>query len=207
MKLNIESYHFEELVKRGYSLDLFFLLKLINEKRDISSLLQSAKINNLYATLKRKELITENEDKITTLGQDLIVFMNTKIRKSLPRREDSSKFAEWWDAYPGTNSFSYKGQEFKGERSLRVNKDKCREEFDKIILSGEYTEDELIKALNYQVNQIKERSVEQRTNKLTYLQNSLTYLNQRTFDPFVEIIREGKQIEEISSKTTGATDI
>jgi hypothetical protein len=38
------------------------------------------------------------------------------------------------------------------------------------------------------------------------MQNNLTYLNQRTFDPFVELIREGKKIEE-TSKPVGGTDI
>ena len=207
MKINIEHHHFSELIKKGYSLDLFFLLKLIHEKRDISELCKnSAKIENLYVTLKRKGLITEHEDKITTIGQELITFLNTKFTKKLPKMEDNSQFNNWWNVYPGTNSFEYKGMKFTGERSLRVNKDKCRDEFDKIILSGEYTAEELIKALEYQVVQIKEKSFEQKTNKLIYLQNSLIYLHQRTFDPFVELIREGKKVE-ITSKVVGGTDI
>jgi len=38
------------------------------------------------------------------------------------------------------------------------------------------------------------------------MQNSLTYLNQRTFEPFIELIREGKKIVE-EPIIRGGTDI
>jgi hypothetical protein len=38
------------------------------------------------------------------------------------------------------------------------------------------------------------------------MQNSLTYLNQRSFEPFIELIREGKTIEE-KPIIKGGTDI
>jgi hypothetical protein len=38
------------------------------------------------------------------------------------------------------------------------------------------------------------------------MQNSLTYLNQRSFEPFIELIKEGAVIEE-THKPTGSTDI
>ena len=38
------------------------------------------------------------------------------------------------------------------------------------------------------------------------MQNSLTYLNQRTFEPFIEIIKEGKVIES-NDYYAGSTDI
>jgi hypothetical protein len=56
------------------------------------------------------------------------------------------------------------------------------------------------------VLQKKENSVKQRSNKLTYLQNSATYLNQRSYEPFIELIKEGAQIEE-APKIIGGTDI
>jgi hypothetical protein len=31
---------------------------------------------------------------------------------------------------------------------------------------------------------------------MTFMQNSLTYLNQRTFEPFIELIKEGNNIVE-----------
>jgi hypothetical protein len=39
------------------------------------------------------------------------------------------------------------------------------------------------------------------------MQNSLTYLNQRTFEPFIELIKEGVKIEQQSSAPSGGVDI
>jgi hypothetical protein len=95
---------------------------------------------------------------------------------------------------------------FTGSRSLRQNKEDCKLKFNKILLEGDYTAAELIAALNYDVLQKKENSVKQRSNKLTYLQNSATYLNQRSFEPFIELIKEGVKVEE-AHKPIGGTDI
>ena len=64
----------------------------------------------------------------------------------------------------------------------------------------------MIAALEYEVLQKKENSVKTKTNRLTFMQNSLTYLNQRTFEPFIELIREGKKIVE-EPIIRGGTDI
>jgi hypothetical protein len=71
---------------------------------------------------------------------------------------------------------------------------------------GEYTLEELVEALRFDVLQKKENSVKTNTNKLTYMQNSLTYLNQRSFEPFIELIKEGVKIQE-SETPVGGTDI
>ena len=208
MNLKLTAYHFEELIKKSYSLDLIFLLKLIEEQMDIQPLCtNSMKIAALYQTLIRKGLITETEDKLTTLGIELLQFIkseeSTKIVKKKPA---TTEFEEWWKAYPGTDTFTHKGKRFTGARSLRQNKDECRLRFDKILLEGEYTAVELIEALKFDVEQKKENSVKLGTNKLTYMQNSLTYLNQRSYEPFIELIKEGAQIEE-APKIVGGTDI
>ena len=65
----------------------------------------------------------------------------------------------------------------------------------------------MLEALNFDVLQKKENSVKMKTNKLTYMQNSLTYLNQRTFEPFIELIKEGAKIEQQSSAPLGGIDI
>jgi hypothetical protein len=38
------------------------------------------------------------------------------------------------------------------------------------------------------------------------MQNSLTYLTQRSFEPFIELVREG-MVVKAAVKTTGGTDI
>jgi hypothetical protein len=89
---------------------------------------------------------------------------------------------------------------------MRVKKDDCKAKLNAILQEGEYTIEELIAALKYEVLQKKENSYASKINKLCYMQNSLTYLNQRSFEPFIELIREGKTIEE-KPIIKGGTDI
>ena len=206
--LKITPYHFEELIKKGYSLDVIYLLKLIEDQFDVQPLCEgSMKIAALYQTLIRKGLISNTDEKITTVGEELLKFMETKeATKIVKRKPATTEFEEWWKAFPGTDTFIHKGTKFEGTRSLRKDKDNCKIKFDKILLEGEYTAAELIAALNYDVLQKKENSVKQKSNKLTYLQNSLTYLNQRSYEPFIELVREGQTVQE-APKPVGGTDI
>jgi len=109
---------------------------------------------------------------------------------------DGNLFEEWWKAYPGTDTFSHKGKDFTGGRGLRVNKEECKIKFDKIVNEGEYTGQDLIDALKFDVLQKEENSVNTKANKLSYMQNSLTYLNQRSFEPFIELVKQGKTVQE-----------
>ena len=166
------------------------------------------KIAALYQTLIRKGLITDTEDKLTTLGTDLLKFIETKEEtKIVKRKPATTEFEEWWKAYPGTDNFIHKGKKFVGSRTLRSNRDECRLRFNKILLEGEYTAAELIAALEFDVLQKKENSVKTGTNRLSYMQSSATYLNQRSYEPFIELIKEGAKIEEAPIKPTGGTDI
>jgi hypothetical protein len=208
MKLNITVYHFEEILKAGYSLDIIYLLKLINEGADATALCDNPKMSVLCQTLRRKGLLSENL-KITIIGQSMIGFLDeegTPETKLVKKKQDSNSFDEWWKAYPGTDTFTHKSKDFTGTRSMRVKKDDCKAKLNSILSEGEYTIDEMIAALKYEVLQKKENSYASKTNKLSYMQNSLTYLNQRTFEPFIELIREGKTIEE-KPIIKGGTDI
>lgn len=209
MKLNVTPQQFEELIKRGYNLDVIFLLKLIDEQYDVSPLCEgSMKIASVYQTLIRKALITKDDEKITTLGKDLLEFMNAKSTgKLIKRKPATTDFEEWWKNYPGTDSFEYKGKKFTGTRAIRKGKDECRLKFDKIILEGEYTAQQLIAALNYELLQKKESSVSTNSNRMTFMQNSVTYLNQRAFEAYIELINEGAKVDVAPQKPTGGTDI
>jgi len=207
MKLDITYFHFEELLKKGYSLDVVFLLKLIEENYDVRALRDdNIKIEALYQTLVRKGLITEKG--LTLTGKELLKFINIKeptvrIQKKV---DITSEFEEWWKAFPGTDNFTHKGKKFSGDRTLRKTKEDCQLKFDKILEEGEYTAKDLIDSLNLDVLQKKENSVKTGTNKLTYMQNSLTYLNQRSFEPFIDLLKEGYVVED-KAPTNGSTDI
>ena len=199
--------HFEKMHNAGYNLDYVFLLTLIESGQDIKDLCESPRMRALYQGLYRKGLITE-EGKITITGKELLSYTNEGIvvDKKVKKAKATLDFEAWWKAYPGTDTFVHKGNNFTGSRSLRTKKDDCKIKFDKILEEGEYTVEEMIAALQYEVLQKKENSVKQKANKLTFMQNSLTYLNQRTFEPFIELVREGNNIVE-APQISGGTDI
>ena len=148
-------------------------------------------------------MITE-EYKLTIEGKELLAFFDTSSRETIVRvKQDGDLFEQWWKVYPGTDTFTHKGESFTGTRGLRVNKDECKIKFDKILGEGEYTADDMLAALQFDVTQKKENSVKAKANKLTYMQNSLSYLNQRSFEPFIELIKEGNKIEEASEQFKG----
>jgi len=191
MKINVTAFHFQELILKGYDLNHIFLLKLIHEQNDISTLLsESAKISALHQGLLRKGMITEKG--LTIIGTELLVFMDSKAPGKLIRRKvDDTAFSEWWKAFPATDTFEHKGKSFSGCRSLRQNMDACRIAFDKVLLENEYSAKDLIDSLKFDVLQKKEFSCKKGENKLSYMQNSLTYLNQKSYEPFIELVKKG----------------
>lgn len=206
MKFNLTPYHFEHLIEQGYSVDAVFLLKMIEEQCELEEMMKVPKIAALHQFLRRKALISD-EDKITTIGAELLTFMSQKSPKRIVKKKTTSEgFDLWWNTYPGTDTFVYNGKSFSGSRALRQNKEECRLKFDKIMLEGEYSVDDMVKALEYDVIQKKEASLKEGRNKLTFMQNSLTYLNQRSFEPFIELIKSGHTIQQ-SNTVVGGTDI
>jgi|LauGreDrversion4_2_1035121.scaffolds.fasta_scaffold206278_2 hypothetical protein len=209
MKLTVTPEQFEELIKRGYNLDIIYLLKLVDEQYDVVPLCKdSMRIASIYQSLIRKGLITEIDEKLTLVGRDLLDFLDIKGgAKIIKRKPPTTDFEEWWKIYPGTDSFEYKGRKFTGTRAIRKGKDECRLKFDKIMLEGEYTAAQLIAALNYELKQKKESSIATNSNRMTFMQNSVTYLNQRAFEAYIELINTGEEIKESSEKPKGTTDI
>jgi hypothetical protein len=205
MNIKVTPYHFEQLLKDGYTLDMVFLLKLIDEEFDIKTLAEGgAKTDMLCQTLRRKGLVSE-QFKITVLGRNLLEFMNTRAKTSkiVKKTQTFAEFERWWAAYPGTDIFTHKGKSFSGGRTLRVYKDDCQVKLDAILAEGEYTVDQLIAALEYEVLQKKENSFKTGTNRLSYMQGSLTYLNQRSFQNYIELINQGVVIKEADEPIKG----
>lgn len=189
MKALMSPEKFVDLLKKGLGLDLIYLLRLYEQKVDLSELRkESVKFDTLCNTLLRKGLITDR-DELTISGLELLVYVDSKDKAKLVRKkEDEDLFIAWWKEYPGTNQFTFKGKTFKGTRAMRIKREECKTKFYAILNEGEYTAVQLIEALKAEVLMKKEESIKVRENKLTFMQNSLTYLNQRSFDPFVELI-------------------
>jgi len=205
MNIKVTPYHFEQLLKDGFTLDMIFLLKLIDEEFDIKTLAEGgAKTDMLCQTLRRKGLVSE-QFKITVLGRNLLEFMNSRAKTSkiVKKTQTFAEFERWWAAFPGTDIFTHKGKSFSGGRTLRVYKDDCQVKLDAILAEGEYTVDQLIAALEYEVLQKKENSFKTGTNRLSYMQGSLTYLNQRSFQNYIELINQGVVIKEADEPIKG----
>lgn len=206
MKLSIGIENFNELLNKGCSLDMIFLLKLIHEQNDVSKLIaENDKISAIYDSMERKGYFTDDKSHISLIGEELLIFAESKTSKRLPKvkSEENKDFLLWWTEYPSTDAFIYKNQQFSGCRGLKQNKEECRLKFNKIIIEGDYTPAQLIEALKYEIKAKKEQSFKSKTNKLSFMQNSLTYLNQRSFENFIDLI--DSKIEEIQTIT--GTDI
>jgi hypothetical protein len=208
MNVKLTLYHFKELLKNGFTLDMVFLLKLVEEGHDLKDACNGdPKLEILAQGIYRKGLIS-GDNKITLTGKNVLKFIkeeapNDKIIKKKPATED---FQRWWKAFPGTDTFKHKDKSFSGSRSLRRDVENCRLKFNAILSEGEYTADDLVAAVEFDVLQKKENSYKSGENKLKYMQNSLTYLTQRSFEPFIELVKQGITIEE-KPKPVGTTDI
>ena len=188
MKLNITTEHFIGLLEKGLTLDHIFILKLVEENYDVNPLCEEwERINGLKKALFRKGFITKEETP-TIQGKEVLEFISSiKNKRLLKSKIENTDFIEWWDAFPKNNIFTYKNVSFSGSRSMRVKKDECRLKFESIINEGEYTVKQLIEALKTDVLLKKEESFKTGANKLTYMQNSLTYLNQRSYENFIDV--------------------
>lgn len=208
MNLQITHYHFEEIIKAGYNLDMIYFLKLADEGIDVSALCGDVKMQMICQAVRRKGLLSE-DFKVTLIGKSIIGFLDdegepeAKLNKKVV---ETDTFDAWWKAYPGTDTFTHKGQQFTGSRSMRMKKEDCKAKLISILEEGEYTIEEMIAALEFEVLQKKENSVKSKTNKLSFMQNSLTYLNQRTFESFIELVKQGVKINEEPS-ISGSVDI
>jgi len=199
---------FKNIIEKGYSLDVIFLLEMCEKEMDLKKFCDTPKLKALRQLIIRKQLISEKE-MLMLEGQNLLAFYREDDNDGVVyerRKTSEDAFDRWWKAYPGTDTFTHKNKSFSGGRSLRTKKDECKEKLEKILSEGEYTISELIEALEFEVLQKKEKSVLTKSNALTFMQNSLTYLNQKTYESFVELIREGNKIT-IIDEIEGSTDI
>ena len=202
MKFNVTPSHFEQLLKQSYSLDHIFLLKLIEANIDIQPLTDgSMKIAGLYQSLVRKGLVSDVTQEITQVGRELLTFADTEVKEPIKKlKQKSSDFETWWNAFPATDNFEHRNKKFSGSRGLKRSREDCRIKFNKILAEGEYTAQLITDATALDVFLKKEASVKNNENRLSFIQNSLTYLTQRSFEPFIEMIKTGMEIPNAQTK-------
>lgn len=198
----IEVGKFEEILSLGLCLNSYFLLTLIEGGFEIPLLPRWLAWRQ---TLSRKGYITD-EGVVTLSGKELLKAIREdchsyKALKKASKAITATEFDIWWREFPGTDTFEFKGQKFIGARALRTKKDECRVKFNKILNEGEYKGEDMLRALKFEILQKKSLSVVTKQNKMSYLQNSSTYLHQRSFEPFIELSKDKEAIEAVNNST------
>lgn len=190
-----------KILEQGYDLNIVFLLETIEKGFKIDN--RVSRINSYMQLMRRRGILTEDNN-ISVEGRKLLEYYRSEEIENLSLLQKEEKdviFEQWWNAYPATNGFVWEGRKFPSTRSLRAQKDKCYEKFNSILLKGNYTADDLIKALELEVVSKKMSSYKKKTNELTYMHNSLTYLNQDDYMGFVEMIRSGEKVNSSVEKS------
>jgi hypothetical protein len=159
------------------------------------------KIAGLYQSLVRKGLVSDVTQEITQIGRELLTFADTEVKEPIKKlKQKSSDFETWWNAFPATDNFEHRNKKFSGSRGLKRSREDCRIKFNKILAEGEYTAQLITDATALDVFLKKEASVKNNENRLSFIQNSLTYLTQRSFEPFIEMIKTGMEIPNAQTK-------
>lgn len=197
---------FEEICEQGYDLNMLFIISLSRE--DIEGF-SSSKIKAWIQTCIRKGLL--NPDLTLTLsGRSLLEMSNEQLvienAETEKKLDLTIEFEKWWEIFPSTDYFEWKGKTFEGGRALKMNKttgkpNNCKSNFYNIVNEGKYSPEDVIRATKFHVETIKDLSVKKNENKLSYLPNSERYLRQRMFGPYVELSKTTRVKEEKSNET------
>lgn len=203
---NLTIEKFWQLQTNGIDLNNLFVLECLNEGTDIAKHTNGAKVKAWKQNLFRKSLVTESGE-ITTLGKELLRSLidhssspREVIKKAVSNADDA--FDKWWKEYPSTDNLLYLGKAFPGSRGLRQKKEECRKKFGEILLEGNYTPEDMIAALKTELIMKRNQSVRDNENKMKYMQNTLTYLNQRTFENFVDLAKDIKILPDQGSSSS-----
>lgn len=143
-----------------------------------------------YFVLQKKGMIKiiKNDNELSFsirgLGKETIErVMNFQKVKSKNNSSMSNLFDEFWKLFPSTDKHSI----YPKTRALKSNRIGCKNKYFSYLKNGTKHED-IIKALRYEINERKNNSG--RDNKLSFMKNSNTWLNQREFDIILETMQD-----------------
>lgn len=148
---------------------------------------------HIFSALKRKMWIDDNL-KLNIAGLDVLrqleeleknpkELKSDKIKENF-KEEIKEKFEEWWNVYPSTNNFTYRSTHFTGIQSKRIKKEDCFDLFYKLTLKFE--PDLIIRATANHIEIAKLESYNKGQNQITFIPNSLRYLREEIFLPFIK---------------------
>lgn len=151
---------------------------------------------SILAKLVRKGFLTM-EGKITSTGKlfyEIIskpdfVSSTSNIKKELKKIKgtQNEQYLEWISLYPATASWvTTQGYNFSSSRKLRTNTPEAEQKYLAILNEKKYTHEDMKNVLLYQIALIQKESVLKEENKMEYMQGTIPYLNQRTFENYLE---------------------
>lgn len=186
---NFTENHFLSLIKQKIPLDCIFLLELIILEENIDS----EEYLPFIQRLQRKGYI-DGKQKPTEYGAALYKSLFEEVVAVKPKTivQKNDLFEKWWETYPATNDFTINGRHFQGSQTKRIQKDECRKMF--AIMCNSFKGEDIIAATAYHINNAKEVSFKRKDNQLTYVTNSLRYLREKYFEPFISKVKEKEQI-------------
>lgn len=196
--MNITSQQLEQIYSQGLSMDIVWILQLL-DKEVIIIEEASDKVKNYIQTCLRKQLITEDL-KLTLKGQEVIKQLIGGEEIKAKKRE-KSQFDFWWEIYPSTNCFSVKGKSFDGTQKKNIRKDDCRAKFNKYVESGEFTAEDIISATQFHIQMCMDQSFKKKENQLTFCPNSLRYINEKYFEPYIRLSKISKNLDKIEQES------
>jgi len=181
----------------GLSFDEFLALyKVYSYELNSRKIYYESDLLNTYLDLENKGLIKafNNQDNILSFhlrekGKLLIenfIKQETETLQEVPEIKSyniQDKFDEFWGLFPNSDEHGI----YRKTRILKGNKDICKKKYNLFLSQGIKHED-IIKALRYELKLRKDSN--NKNNNLTYMKNSLTWLNQKEFEIILETMSE-----------------
>lgn len=193
---------FEELINEverlGLSFDEFLALyKVYSETYNSRKIYYNSDGLDAYTDLERKGYIKisteEGKGYEFDLRQAGKVLMDDFLNKETPVIQETTtdkkainnhdKFDEFWENFPTNDQHGI----FRQSRFLRSGKEACKKKYFALLDSG-VNHDDIIKALKYETKMRKDSN--NRTNMMTYMKNSLTWINQKEYEVILESMKD-----------------
>ena len=169
------------------------LLQIYCKEHNIEHDMQEHTYNNIeLVSLEKLKLIKLNNDEIhlREKGKNLI---ESLVQFTQVTQTELSPFDEFWETFPSSDKHSI----YYKTRNLKSNKKGCKDKYKQLLKEGVKHSD-IIKALRYEVEERKKLSGAD--NKLSFIKNSFTWLNQREYDIILESMNESDE-EDWTSNT------
>lgn len=184
----------DEREQNGLSLEEIGILQKIYDSEQAKKICHESDILKICFDLETKGLIKvfTNQDKTLSFflrekGKLLVKEQNKPVKKDIPASTttttNTDKFEEFWTTFPISDEHGI----YRRSRVLKSAKELCKKKYIFFLETGTKHED-VIKALKYEINLRKDSN--NKTNSMTYMKNSLTWLNQREWEIILETMSE-----------------